>query len=286
MEHDVKIYWSAIERTLTLDEQHVRRLSDYYGRMRCVVFCTEDLQLVKGTARVRRRFLDLLLAQSQGGYLTLLQRYTRTLQARNALLKQPNPDPAVVAPFTQELIASGAILMERRRELVPRISALAQTAYRRIAKDSEELQLRYAPSVKEDFTVELAHSASRERIVRATVVGPHRDDLNLQLDERSASQFASEGQKRSLAIALKMAQAEYLSGLTGGPPILLIDDVMGELDARRRSGLMPLLERAEHTRGQVFMTCTQENWPVELGRRLTRWEVRQASLRPLPAVGS
>lgn len=75
-----------------------------------------------------------------------------------------------------------------------------------------------------------------------------------------------------------MAQAECFSGLTGSPPILLIDDVMGELDAKRRAGLMPLLERAEHTRGQVFMTCTQENWPRELGRRLQRWDIRAATL--------
>jgi recombinational DNA repair ATPase RecF len=76
-----------------------------------------------------------------------------------------------------------------------------------------------------------------------------------------------------------MAQAEYLSGLTGTPPILLIDDVMGELDLKRRSGLLPLLERAHRAQGQVFMTCTEENWPRELGRDLQRWEVAAGTLR-------
>ncbi len=284
MEHEVKVYWSAAEKNLTLDGQPVRRLADYYGRMRCVVFCTEDLQLVKGAARGRRRFLDLLLAQTEPGYLALLQRYTHALQSRNALLKRPDPDPAVLAPFTAELVSCGSVLMDRRHELVPRLSALARLAYRRIARDAEELRMRYAPSVKEEFSVELAQSAPRERALRATVVGPHRDDLQLHLNDRPTAQFASEGQKRSLAIALKMAQAEYLAGRTAGPPILLIDDVMGELDTRRREGLLPLLERSEHARGQVFMTCTQENWPRELGRRLNRWEVRQATLRPLPQV--
>jgi DNA replication and repair protein RecF len=101
------------------------------------------------------------------------------------------------------------------------------------------------------------------------------------LDDRHAAQFGSEGQKRTLAIALKMAQAEYLSGIHGSPPILLIDDVMGELDAKRRAGLMPLLDRAEHARGQVFMTCTEENWPRELGRSLQRWHVNAGTLRKL-----
>ena len=281
-EHTLKMFWSAAEKQLSLDDQPVKRLADYYGRLRCVVFCTEDLQLVKGAARVRRRFLDLLLAQTEPGYLALLQRYVRALQARNALLKKPNPDPAVLAPFSQELVAAGEKIMERRRDLVPRLSALARLAYRRISNDAEDLRVTYAPAVKGDFAVELAQSAARERSLRVTVVGPHRDDLQLQLADRSAGQFGSEGQKRSLAIALKMAQAEYFTGLLGTPPILLIDDVMGELDARRREGLLPLLERAEHARGQVFMTCTEENWPRELGRRLQLWQVRAATLTPIP----
>ncbi|MBL9139864.1 MAG: DNA replication/repair protein RecF [Verrucomicrobiales bacterium] len=286
--HDVKMYWSMRERSLTMDEQPVRRLSEYYGRLRCVVFCTEDLQLVKGASKIRRRFLDLLLAQTQPGYLTALQRYVHALQSRNALLKRPDADPALMAPFTQELITAGSLLMERRRALVPELSTLAKQAYARISLDAEELRLTYAPSVKADFAVELAQAMARERVLRATTVGPHRDDLQMQLNERSAAQFSSEGQKRTLAIALKMAQAEFLTGLTGVPPILLIDDVMGELDARRRAGLMPLLERTEHRRGQVLMTCTQENWPRDLGRSLHRWEVRAAHLRaaaPSPATG-
>jgi len=133
--------------------------------------------------------------------------------------------------------------------------------------------------VKHDFAVELAQSRARERTFRATVVGPHRDDLQLLQNEQSAAQFGSEGQKRTLAIALKMAQAELLAGLHGSPPVLLIDDVMGELDLKRRSGFLPLLEQARRTSGQVFMTCTEESWPRELGRELQKWEVAKGSLR-------
>jgi DNA replication and repair protein RecF len=98
-------------------------------------------------------------------------------------------------------------------------------------------------------------------------------------NEKSAAQFGSEGQKRTLAIALKMAQAEFLAGIHGSPPVLLIDDVMGELDLRRRSGFLPLLEQARKTSGQVFMTCTEENWPRELARDLQRWEVVNGCLK-------
>jgi DNA replication and repair protein RecF len=278
-EREIKIYWSARERKLALDGQPVKRLGDYLGTLRAVVFCTEDLQLVKGAARARRRFLDLLLAQTQPGYLPLLQRYMHTVRARNALLKQRAIDEAALDGFSQELVKLGDEIIHARRELVPKFSPLARLAYRRISNDAEELRIEYQPSVKKDFAVELAQSRGREQTYRSTLVGPHRDDLQLLLDEKSAAQFGSEGQKRTLAIALKMAQAEYLTGIHGSAPVLLIDDVMGELDVKRRSGFLPLLEHARKTSGQVFMTATEENWPAELGKDLQRWQVQAGALR-------
>ena len=278
---EIKMYWSASERRLTLDGQPVRKLVDYLGALRVVVFCTEDLQLIKGTARIRRRFMDLLLTQTHTGYLPLLQRYTTALRSRNALLKQRALDEIALDGFTRELVRLGTELVARRQELVPRIAPLALRAYKGIAGESEEFRLEYQPGIKKDFAVELAQSRARERNYRTTLVGPHRDDLLLVLNDRSAAQFGSEGQKRSLAIALKMTQAEYLADLHGTLPVLLIDDVMGELDAKRRSGLLPLLQRSHETRGQVFMTCTEENWPRELGRDLHRWEVRAGTLQSL-----
>lgn len=276
--YKIKMYWSARERNLSLDDQPVKKLADYLGALRTVVFCTEDLQLVKGTARARRRFLDLLLAQTQPRYLPLLQRYMHTVRARNALLKQRSTDEATLDSFSRELVQVGNEIILARRELAPKFSPRARLAYRRISNDAEELRIEYQPSVKNDFAVELAQSRARERSFRFTLVGPHRDDLQLQLNEKSAAQFGSEGQKRTLAIALKMAQAEFLAGIHGSPPILLIDDVMGELDVKRRSGFLPLLEQARKTSGQVFMTATEENWPRELGKDLQRWEVKTGNL--------
>jgi DNA replication and repair protein RecF len=276
---EIKMFWSAHERKLALDGQPVKKLTDYLGVLRTVVFCTEDLQLVKGAARARRRFLDLLLAQTQPAYLPLLQRYMRAVRARNALLKQRAVDEAALDSFSRELVRLGDEVIGARRELAPKFSPLARLAYRRISNDAEELRIEYQPSVKKDFAVELAQSRNRERSYRSTLVGPHRDDLQLLLNEKSAAQFGSEGQKRTLAIALKMAQAEFLAGIHGSPPILLIDDVMGELDVKRRGGFLPLLESARKTGGQVFMTATEENWPRELGGDLQRWEVRAGALQ-------
>ena len=118
-EHEIKMYWSSQERSLTLDGRPVRKLSDYLGTLRTVVFCTEDLQLIKGTGRGRRRFLDLLLSQTHPEYLPLLQRYTRALRSRNALLKRPVQDPVTLDSFSRELIAAGEQILRFRRELVP-----------------------------------------------------------------------------------------------------------------------------------------------------------------------
>ena len=127
--------------------------------------------------------------------------------------------------------------------------------------------------------MELAQSRLRERTYRTTLVGPHRDDLQLLLADKSAAQFGSEGQKRTLAIALKIAQAEFLTAAHGAPPVLLIDDIMGELDLKRRSAFVPLLEKSREASGQVFMTATEENWPRELGRDLQRWRVENGTLK-------
>ena len=267
-EREIKMFWSPAQRKLALDGQTVKKLGDYIGVVRAVVFCTEDLQLIKGTGRLRRRFMDLLLAQTHPIYLPLLQRYARALRSRNALLRQRSLDEAALEGFTHELMEAGRQIMKFRQELLPHVAGLAREAYARVARSAEPLEMEYQSSVKADFAVELARNRARERTFRSTLIGPHRDELQLRLAGQSAAKYASEGQKRSLAIALKLTQAEYLTGIHGAPPILLIDDVMGELDAKRRAAFLPLLERVQHAQSQVFMTCTEENWPRELGRTL------------------
>lgn len=272
--HEIKVYWSPGERSLTVDGRPVRKLSEFFGVFRAVVFCSEDIQLVKGPASRRRRYIDLLLSQTHPAYLPVLQRYTRAVRSRNALLKSRVIDPAALDAFTQEMVLAGNELIRYRRKLLPQISPIACEAYRRITHAAETLWIDYAPSVREDFLLELRKMDARERATRMTLIGPHRDELVLKLDDKSVAQFGSEGQKRSVVIALKMAQAEYLTHLHGTPPVLLIDDIMGELDIARRSGFLPLLRRIHEAQSQVFMTCTEENWPTELGRDLQRWEVK------------
>jgi len=276
--HQVQYYWSSRQRKLSVDGNPVRHVTEYLGRFPMVVFCSEDLLLVRGASRIRRRYLDFLLAQTDRLYLPLLQRYSRTLRARNALLKRPGSDPDILNSFTRELITAGEQLVCHRRKLAPRISVLARLAHRRISDRAEELKIEYSSSIKEDFETELARTAAREKILGYTLIGPHRDELKFFLDEHAAADFGSEGQKRTIAIALKMAQAEYLSGVCDTAPILLIDDVMGELDEKRRAGFLPLLNRVRRAGSQVFMTCTEDNWPSELSEYMLKWQVNDGHL--------
>src|SRR2546426_2785719 len=145
-EHEAKTYWSTQERSLSLDDRPVRKVTDYLGTLRTVVFCTEDLQLIKGPGRGRRRFLDLLLSQTHPTYLPLLQRYTQALRSRNALLKQPLFDPMALESFTRELVSAGHEIIRLRAELVPELCPLAAQSYAGIAARAEELRLEYHPS--------------------------------------------------------------------------------------------------------------------------------------------
>ncbi|HTG44638.1 MAG TPA: DNA replication and repair protein RecF, partial [Verrucomicrobiae bacterium] len=280
-DHEIKMYWSPKERNLTVNGRPIRKLSEFIGLFRAVVFCSEDIQLVKGPASGRRRYIDLLLSQTQPGYLPQLQRYARAVRSRNALLKQRVIDSGALEAFTIEMISVGTRLIAMREQLLPEIVPIAREAYKNITSGAEEFGMTYARSVRGDFLVELRKVEARERVTRMTLVGPHRDELVLTLNGRSVAQFGSEGQKRSVVIALKMAQAEHLTNLHGSPPALLIDDIMGELDARRRSGFLPLLRRVHQGQSQVFMTCTEENWPAELSKHLQKWEVKAGKVNRL-----
>src|SRR2546428_8413166 len=186
-EREVKINWSGSNRKLSLEGQTVRKLTEYLGAVRVVVFCSEDVQLVKGAARGRRRFLDLLLSQTYPAYLPLLQRYAQALRSRNALLKHPRVDEAALEGFSHELVKLGEQLIGLRRELAPRLSALARLAYRRISNNSEELRLAFQTRVRNDFAVELAQTRARGRNYPPPPLGPHPRQEEFLFSDPSAA---------------------------------------------------------------------------------------------------
>jgi DNA replication and repair protein RecF len=174
-------------------------------------------------------------------------------------LKSIASRPRELAAYDRQLIEYGEILGRLRARFAEMIAPLAATAYARISGKRETLRVRFAPGMQGDLAEELAQSRVEEARLRQTLVGPHRDDLELLVDEMPAPQFASEGQQRSAALALKIAQADVFKSM-GQPPLLLIDDIFGELDTTRRNALLDNLPADS----QKLVTATAMPWRGEL----------------------
>lgn len=236
--HQLEFRYGESQRRVTFDHIQQRSLGEYLRLARVVSFANADIELVRGTSDVRRRYLDFLGAQMNSDYRPALRSYERALRARNALLKSALPRPRERAAYDLPLVQHGSRLLQMRDEMVSLLAPFAAAAYAQISLSREKLELRYRPGAGKDFARELAQSRAEESRLRQTIVGPHRDDLALSLDEMTAAHFASEGQQRSIALALKIAQAAAFKALADEDPLLLIDDIFGELDLARREALL------------------------------------------------
>lgn len=254
--HLLEFRYSGLRRTVSFDQVEQRSAEEYLRVARVVSFANSDIDLARGSSEPRRRYLDFIGAQVEPLYRKTLRAYERALRCRNALLKSVQPRPRELAAYDQPLLEHGAALSAMRARLVEQVAPAAAKAHRQISGTGEELVVRWAPGNGDDFAADLAHSRSAEARLRQTVVGPHRDDLELFVDGRAAAQFASEGQQRTLALALRIAQAEIFSGEDGAPPLLLIDDIFGELDPTRRNALLRSLPAAS----QKLVTATTTSW--------------------------
>jgi DNA replication and repair protein RecF len=271
--HRLDFRYSALRRKVAIDEIEQRTLGEYLRLGRVVSFANTDIELVRGGSDSRRRYLDFLGSQIDPLYRPSLRAYERALRSRNALLKSAQPRPRELAAYDQPLIEHGTNLGIMRGRLVERLAPLAAQAHQRISGIEENLQLGFAPGNDADFVRQLGDSSARELRLRQTIVGPHRDDIELLVAGKKAPQYASEGQQRTVALALKIAQAQLFALEEQAPPLLLIDDVFGELDPVRRNALL------EHLPGdaQKLVTATSMQWQ-ERGAEGPVFELRERHL--------
>lgn len=230
LRHDGKELWC--------DNARVTRLADYLGKFPTVVFSSQDLQLVRGSPAGRRRWLDLTLAAMDAGYLKALQTFTRALAERNALLKRGAAGDAQLSAFEQTLAPAAAELIALRTAGLKALGKTVLSAYGRLCDDQEPAGLAYQPNFPEPsaeaLLARLESGRARDAQFRSTLVGPHRDDFQFTVSHSAARDYASEGQQRSLVLALRLAQAAWFQEKSGVRPVLLADDVLGELDPARR----------------------------------------------------
>lgn len=262
-----------------------KKLSHWIGQFNVVFFSPESLTLVKGSPADRRRFIDLLISQINPVYLNSLQNYQFALKQRNELLKQirsKQASPDFLDPWDDMLIAEGVSIIQTRVGIFAQLKDYIQTKHAELTGNRETLQLKYQPSPeKSDDAMEeelaelfrrgLQSVRSYDILRGMTSLGPHRDDFKLILEARSAGTmyfqeakaFGSQGQQRTIALALKLGELELIRETTGRTPIVLLDDVFSELDEERSSFLFHLLGRLN---AQTFITSTrQEVWGPELG---------------------
>jgi DNA replication and repair protein RecF len=242
-----------------------RRAVDLPGEMQATLFWPEDLNLVKGGPEHRRRFLNEMLVQVARGYGRTLASYRRVLEQRNSLLKRIAgglEGRSSLPVWDDELAALGDELVKVRAEAVAQLAPLAATNHRAIA-GGELLEVEYS-GPPTDLGAALGASVAEDLRRGSTGVGPHRDDLQIRIAGSEARSFASQGQQRTAVVSLKLAESDLIEARCGERPILLLDDVLSELDARRREAL---LGRVGET-GQVVVTSVEaEPFPASLMER-------------------
>ena len=244
------------------------KLSKYVGELNAILFSPEDLDLIKGAPNLRRRFMDQEFGQISAEYLYFAGKYKQVLQQKNNYLKQlakgEAHDTMFLEVLSDQLAGVAAEVIVRRFQFLNYLDQYARDAYAHISTSAEKLEVIYRPSVKEisvkDSVEEVYHKVLNnfqnnqklEILKGTTLSGPHRDDVDFELDGKNAHLYGSQGQQRTIALSIKLAEIQLVHQLTDEYPLLLLDDVMSELDHNRQSALLNYI----HGKTQTFITTT------------------------------
>lgn len=257
-------------RTAMLNGETLRRQQDFLGSLNAVQFSCLDLDLVRGGPGIRRTWTDTLLMQLEPVYIHILQQYGQVLKQRNAFIKQQTAepehtsplDPAQLALWDAQLATLGTRVIRRRARMLKRLIPIAQSWHQAISGSAEKLEIHYSPNIDIDtddasqiqqaFLDKLHSRAMAEYYQRTTLVGPHRDDISFLINETPARQYGSQGQQRTLVLALKLSELQLIEDVVGEPPLLLLDDVLAELDLNRQNQLLETIQ----DRYQTLITTT------------------------------
>ena len=255
-------------RTLSVNSEVIRRHLDFLGNVNTVQFSSLDLDLVRGGPGTRRHWLDTVLVQLEPVYAHLWQQYQQVLKQRNSFLKQQRThldlprDPQQLQLWNQQLAAMGSRVIQRRHRMLLRLAPLAQEWHQCISGHNEQLEICYLPNVIHEpaqpeqlygqFLAQIESKAMAEHHQGMTLVGPHRDEVDLIINTTPARQYGSQGQQRTLVLALKLAELTLIEEVVGDAPLLLLDDVLAELDPNRQNQLLDAIQ----SRFQTLITTT------------------------------
>ncbi len=243
------------------------KLSNYIGQINVVMFAPEDLNIVKGNPQVRRRFIDMEIGQISPVYLHELLNFQKLLKQRNQLLKnyqgKPKIDEVLFDIYTEQYIKSAVQIIRKRFEFVDLLQEWAEKIHSGISQGIEKLKIKYLTTkgIEKDWTANEMATYLAEKFTQVkekemerglTLIGPHRDDLQFFVNDYDVQTYGSQGQQRTTALSLKLAEIELIKQETGEAPILLLDDVLSELDDFRQSHLLNTIQEEV----QTFVTTT------------------------------
>lgn len=253
---EITLVYHPGKKELTINREP-QRLLELLGIIPTITFSPDDLYLVKGSPAIRRQFLDREISQLDRSYCHSLLTYRRVLNQRNLLLRQIKAGQAreeELQPWDQQLVSSGIALVKKRGEVVEKWSVLARQFYASLVEKPENIYIYYRPSLKaeEDWFRALSLKRAKEIAQGSTLLGPHRDDFTFEIAGKEGRYFASQGEQRSLVLALKLAEVVYFTEVLRFRPVLLLDDVFSELDGKRKRALLNLINHG----GQTFITTT------------------------------
>lgn len=233
----------------------IRKSGELFGTLYVVIFSPEDLQLIKNSPGERRRFLDLELCQLSQIYYYHLQQYYKILKQRNHLLKRMQRNQKLketLFVWDEQLIQYGMKMIESRKIFIGEISSIASRKHQLITGDKEKLELFYRPNTEtEEFKEKLASHLERDILIGSTSVGPHKDDIVFFINGKDVKTYGSQGQQRTTALSVKLAEIDLVEKQTGQMPVVLLDDVLSELDEGRQRFLLNNMDQA-----QIILTCT------------------------------
>ncbi|MCW5316265.1 DNA replication/repair protein RecF [Nostoc sp. KVJ3] len=255
-------------RSVAINGESIRRQMDFLGVLNAVQFSSLDLDLVRGSPEGRRNWLDTLLIQLEPVYAHILQQYNHVLRQRNAFLKHhietldTKSLQSELAVWDAQLATTGTRVIRRRDRAIQRLAPIASAWHASISGSTEVLQIKYVPNiplednqpeeVQQAFLAKIQQRAIAEMHQGTTLVGPHRDEIELTINQTPARQYGSQGQQRTLVLALKLAELQLIEEVVQEPPLLLLDDVLAELDLSRQNQLLDAIQ----DRFQTMITTT------------------------------
>lgn len=240
---------------IAVDGLVIKKYAQLFGVVNAVLFSPEDLGIIKNGPGERRRFIDMELCQLNKLYMSYLMDYTKVLNQRNNLLKQLVGDGALLETldvWDMQLVRCGSFLVSERQRFVGELNEIIGDIHYKLSGGREKLSIAYEPSVDvPDYEKKLFSKRNYDIKTKTTSVGPHRDDISFLIGDIDIRRFGSQGQQRTAALSLKLAEIELVRRVTGDQPVLLLDDVLSELDSSRQNYLLESIKDI-----QTMITCT------------------------------